>query len=123
LNNVALKLDTATDSEEGMVKDIYIRVLHVASKYVNDSKMFNLNLEYLKALDPDAAKLAKVMRTIADVMADIGRLSGSSQEIVANVSQCAWVMGEIADAISTNNTDLLVDMIQKLEQHSRAPVF
>jgi hypothetical protein len=84
--------------------------------------MFNLNLEYLKALDPDAAKLAKIMRTIANVISDIGRLSGGSEEIVANVSQCAWVMGEIADAIATNNTEQLSIMINKLEKHSKAPV-
>ncbi|WP_152877976.1 MULTISPECIES: hypothetical protein [Acinetobacter] len=101
------------------IKDIYLRVLHIANKFLKESKIVSLNIEYLSQIDPSAEEVAKIMEKLAKVLEDLE----CDDDISLNVKQCIWVINGIANAIvAGESTDEMEQLYSKLEKHVNVPV-
>lgn len=102
------------------IKDIYLRVLNIANKFLKESKIVSLNIEYLSEIDPSAEEVAKIMHQLANILED---LECEDQNITLNVKQCIWVIEGIANAIvAGESTEEMESLYSKLEKHVNVPV-
>lgn len=102
------------------IKDIYLRVLHIANKFLKESKIVSLNIEYLSQIDPSAQEVSKIMHKLAKVLED---LECEDTSITLNVKQCIWVIEGIANAIvAGESTEEMEKLYSKLEKHVNVPV-
>jgi len=102
------------------IKDIYLRVLHIANQFLRESKIVSLNIDYLSKIDPSAAEVAKIMHQLANILED---LECNDQNITLNVKQCIWVIEGIANAIvAGDSTEEMEQLYSKLEKHVNVPV-
>lgn len=102
------------------IKDIYLRVLNIANKFLKESKIVSLNIEYLSEIDPSAEEVAKIMHQLANILED---LECEDSNITLNVKQCIWVIEGIANAIvAGESTEEMESLYSKLEKHVNVPV-
>ena len=101
------------------IKDIYLRVLHIANSFLSESKIVSLNIEYLSTIDPSAEEVAKIMRQLANILED---LQCENQDITLNIKQCIWVIEGIANAIVAGESNELQDLFERLEKHVNVPI-
>lgn len=102
------------------IKDIYLRVLHIANKFLSQSKLVSLNIEYLSTIDPSAQEVARIMERLAKILED---LECEDADITLNVKQCIWVINGIANAIVAGESgEELVRLYASLEKHVNVPV-
>jgi predicted membrane GTPase involved in stress response len=110
---VGLALDDA-------IKDIYLRVLNIANKFLKESKIVSLNIEYLSQIDPSAQEVARIMHQLANILED---LECDDNNITLNVKQCIWVIEGIANAIvAGESAEEMEQLYSKLEKHVNVPV-
>ncbi len=104
------------------IRDIYLRVLNIANKFLQESKIVSLNIEYLSQIDPSAAEVAKIMRNVANILEDIDD-GFEGDDITLNIKQCIWVIEGIANAIvAGESTDEMEQLYAKLEKHVNVPI-
>ncbi len=102
------------------IKDIYLRVLNIANKFLKESKIVSLNIDYLSQIDPSAEEVARIMRQLAHILED---LECDDSDITLNVKQCIWVIEGIANAIvAGESTDEMEQLYSKLEKHVNVPI-
>lgn len=101
------------------IKDIYLRVLHIANKFLSQSKIVSLNIEYLSKIDPSAEEVAKIMRQLALILED---LECNDVDITINIKQCIWVIEGIANAIVAGESNELQMLFDRLEKHVNVPL-
>lgn len=102
------------------IKDIYLRVLHIANKFLKESKIVSLNIDYLSQIDPSAEEVARIMRQLAHILED---LECDDTVITLNVKQCIWVIEGIANAIvAGESTEEMEQLYSKLEKHVNVPI-
>lgn len=102
------------------IKDIYLRVLNIANKFLKESKIVSLNIEYLSQIDPSAQEVAKIMRQLANILED---LECNDSQITLNIKQCIWVIEGIANAIvAGESTDEMEQLYSRLEKHVNVPI-
>lgn len=102
------------------IKDIYLRVLHIANKFLSQSKIVSLNIEYLSTIDPSAQEVASIMHQLANILED---LECNDANITLNVRQCIWVIEGIANAIVAGESgEELEKLYAMLEKHVNVPV-
>lgn len=102
------------------IKDIYLRILHIANKFLKESKIVSLNIEYLSQIDPSAEEVAKIMRQLANILED---LECDEVDITLNVKQCIWVIEGIANAIvAGESTEEMEKLFSRLEKHVNVPI-
>jgi len=103
------------------IKDIYLRVLNIANKFLQESKIVSLNIEYLSQIDPSAAEVARIMRNVANILEDIDCFE--ADDITLNIKQCIWVIEGIANAIvAGESTEEMEQLYSKLEKHVNVPI-
>ena len=101
------------------MKDLYLRVLVLADTFLANSKVFRLNIDYLKDVDPSAEEVAKIMNVLADILEG---LAGDDPSIALNAKQCALIMESIAIAIVKGDPSELEALFSMLERHAKAPI-
>ncbi len=102
------------------IKDIYLRVLNIANKFLKESKIVSLNIEYLSQIDPSAQEVARIMHQLANILED---LECDDNNITLNVKQCIWVIEGIANAIvAGESAEEMEHLYSKLEKHVNVPV-
>ncbi len=102
------------------IKDIYLRVLNIANKFLKESKIVSLNIEYLSQIDPSAQEVARIMHQLANILED---LECDDNNITLNVKQCIWVIEGIANAIvAGESAEEMEQLYSKLEKHVNVPV-
>ena len=102
------------------IKDIYLRVLNTANKFLKESKIVSLNIEYLSQIDPSAEEVARIMRQLANILED---LECDDTDITLNIKQCIWVIEGIANAIvAGESTEEMEQLYSKLEKHVNVPI-
>ena len=92
------------------IKDIYLRVLNIANKFLKESKIVSLNIEYLSQIDPSAQEVARIMHQLANILEDLECDDNNIIEGIAN----AIVAGESAEEME--------QLYSKLEKHVNVPV-
>lgn len=103
------------------IKDIYLRVLHIANKFLQESKIVSLNIEYLSQIDPSAEEVARIMRKLANILEDID--CNEADDITLNIKQCIWVIEGIANAIvAGESTEEMEQLYSRLEKHVNVPI-
>lgn len=108
------------DFLDDAIKDIYLRVLHIANRFLKESKIVSLNIDYLSQIDPSADEVARIMRQLANILED---LECNNSDITLNVKQCIWVIEGIANAIvAGESTDEMEQLYSKLEKHVNVPI-
>ena len=102
------------------IKDIYLRVLNIANKFLKESKIVSLNIEYLSQIDTSAQEVARIMHQLANILED---LECDDNNITLNVKQCIWVIEGIANAIvAGESAEEMEQLYSKLEKHVNVPV-
>lgn len=103
---------------DDVIKDIYLKVLHIANKFLAESKIVSLNIDYLSQIDPSAQEVAKIMHQLANILAD---LEGDN-DVILNVKQCIWVIEGIANSIVEGDVNEMGALYSRLEKHVNVPI-
>lgn len=114
--------DQNHSSSTNEARDVYLRILNVADFFIAQSATLNLNMEALQAMNPDARKMAKIMRSLADVLRALAGNDYSDENMAINAFQCCLLMEQIADAIVQQDASLVEVLLSSLEKHVNAPI-
>ena len=110
------------EEEKQFARDIYLRVLNVTDNFVRQSKFILLDLDALRAMNPDAASLAHQVRRLVAILSIVGTEDYDNQAMASNCLQQALSLSQIADAITEGNVERVKFLVKELEKLINVPI-
>lgn len=103
-------------------RTLYLRVLTIASDFVQQADGVELSIATLRELNPSASKIARHIRMVANIINDIATDGFDDENMAMNAFQCCFLLERIAEAIAEGDELGLQKLVRSLEKHSNAPV-
>ena len=103
-------------------KDIYLKVLNITDSFVRKSRIIRLDLDALRAMNPNAAMLASQVRRLVGILSAIGTEDYENQAMASNCLQYALTLSQIADAITDGSFERIDSLIKELEKLINVPI-
>lgn len=111
-----------TEFEDDLdIREIYFRILIIANKFVTNASLFNLDINLLKNLNPNATQIAKDIKSLSQIVDSLATGEFSDQNLAINAKQATLFMLQIAEAIQAESKQDLNDRLSDLEKLFNTP--
>ena len=112
-----------TEFEDDLdIREIYFRILIITNKFVTNASLFNLDINLLKSLNPNASQIAKDIKALSHIIESLANEDYSDQNLAINAKQAALFILQIAEAIQDESKQNLDDRLRDLEKLFSAPI-
>lgn len=100
-------------------RSLYLKIITIADFFLRNNAI--LSIEALKDFDPTVEELARIMRSLANILKDLAADSYEDENMAINAFQCCLIMERLAVVVKDENEDALEELIKTLEMHVLVP--
>jgi hypothetical protein len=100
-------------------RSLYLKIITIADFFLRNNAC--MSIQALQDYDPSLDELAKIMRSLANMLKDVAAGGYEDEAMAINAFQCCLLMERLADVVKEGDEGALADLIREFEMHVNVP--